>query len=162
MCVCSFKELQTLVFFCPREIGLFILTFGQSRGLAEGILARADMHLLGKLPLKKKCDLLLILLIFLTVIGFSQTDDCSSGDLCFVMADISEQSIKKFSVTISTIVFSDVNGFFSLLECAQDIWSHLWCEVQLPIYDFFPYITIKNCSFFEFHFNRYPQKWSYF
>lgn len=66
------------------------------------------------------------------MIAFSQTDDCGSGDPCFVMADISEQSIKKFSVTISTIVFSDVNGFFSHLECAQDIWSHLRCEVQPP------------------------------
>lgn len=53
MTVCFFKELQTLVVFCQREIGLFILTFEQSRFLAVGILTRADMHLLGELPLKK-------------------------------------------------------------------------------------------------------------
>lgn len=53
------------------------------------------------------------------MIGFSQTDDCGSGDPCFVMADISEQSITKFSVTISTIVFSDVNGFLHLLNARK-------------------------------------------
>lgn len=65
MTVCFFKELQTLVVFCQREIGLFIFTFEQSRFLAEGILTRADMHLLGELPLKKKVRFIVNLIIFL-------------------------------------------------------------------------------------------------
>ena len=162
MTVCFFKELQTLVVFCQREIGLFIFTFEQSRFLAEGILTRADMHLLGELPLKKKVRFIVNLIIFLDHWLGSHKQMIAAQEILVLLWLISlNKALRNFLLALAPLLFLMLMGFLVLLN-ASKTYGRIWGVRSNHPIDFFPYITIKTCSFFEYHFNRYPEKWSYF